>query len=774
MTNKHNPAIPRPAGLPAAALCVLFFAFAAHAQTLQPFPDEPERPSWCAKPLAAPAGSNFFYAPCGVGEGANEEEALKKAVKEARENSKENHGLFTEDSTGKRETIPHQGVERKQINSPGIQLPDGSFKVYAMFVTKRLQKSGDRQDEYVNKELDNEISNYEKKVNEYNRKMTARRNEINAHKNKIESLFKFMDIELTVADQDPKSFEQKRIDAMDSTLSRINNMYNALLRVESDDSIAEREKAFTLRLHKLKKSRSDGTDIYANVDDAVVALVKEIGSSAQGKNKVVVMNIKTPDLGDRVSEYITDKLLDRLEKNGKFKAVIKQEDALNEAHKKRDIPVLNDKSAVEIGKRVGAKTVITGSYNRDEAYSRLKLNVIDVGTDNRALPSARIRPDDKTLENIIRSSGGEKSAAVPHEAVKHLDNGKKMLEKGKTDKAIVELSKALKISGNLAEAYVYRGDAYVKKREYKIAVADYKDAMRLRPNYAKAHCGLGDVYLKMGENDSAIAEYNRAILLYPNYAEAYSGRCDVYREKGDTTKAMDDCNRAIRLDPTSSEAYISRGLVYYDKGDYDKTIADYSQAIRLDPNYALAYNNRGYVYYKKGDYDKAIADVNKAIRLNPNVDLYYNNRGNAYCDKGNYNKAIVDYNKAIQLNPNSAVYYDNRGYAYYNKDNYDRAIVDYNKAIQLDPNNATYYNDRGNVYYVNSNNDRAIADYNKAIQLGYNDAKTYKHRGDVFYYGKSDYDRAIADYESALRLDPDYAKAKQSLEALRRKLSAQK
>ena len=60
------------------------------------------------------------------------------------------------------------------------------------------------------------------------------------------------------------------------------------------------------------------------------------------------------------------------------------------------------------------------------------------------------------------------------------------LEKGEYDKAIVDLTEAIRLDPRNAARYNNRGLAWNKKGDLDKAIADYKEAVRLNPDYAIA------------------------------------------------------------------------------------------------------------------------------------------------------------------------------------------------------------------------------------------------------------------------------------------------
>jgi len=224
-------------------------------------------------------------------------------------------------------------------------------------------------------------------------------------------------------------------------------------------------------------------------DEALAAVTKELGATVRGKiDTVVVMRIETPGLDSAVSIFLTDELSSRLIKSGKFKVMERNETSLKAVSKEHVFQMsgmADETKAIGVGKYLNAKVVITGTFSRFEGFSQLRLAAIDVKTAARlAMPSARIRPDDKVLAGVIGSANSVKPAAITEDALAHLNNGKDLLEKNNYDKAINELNNAIQINADVAETYFYRGSAYYRKGNKDKAIADLEKALRLNPSDA--------------------------------------------------------------------------------------------------------------------------------------------------------------------------------------------------------------------------------------------------------------------------------------------------
>ena len=101
------------------------------------------------------------------------------------------------------------------------------------------------------------------------------------------------------------------------------------------------------------------------------------------------------------------------------------------------------------------------------------------------------------------------------------------------------------------EAYNNRGAAYKSKGEYDKAIADLTEAIRLKPALFDAFYNRAAAYAGKGENTKAVKDYSEAIRIAPRLAVAFRDRGIVYQRLGETAKAGDDFAEARRLGPRS-------------------------------------------------------------------------------------------------------------------------------------------------------------------------------------------------------------------------------
>jgi tetratricopeptide (TPR) repeat protein len=222
-----------------------------------------------------------------------------------------------------------------------------------------------------------------------------------------------------------------------------------------------------------------------------------------------------------------------------------------------------------------------------------------------------------------------------------------------------------------AIAYVGRGLAWLSKGNLDRAMADLTDAIRLNPNDSLAYNDRALIWRDMGDVDHAIADFNEAIRLDPlprsdvpgiPHVNVYTNRGLAWQAKGDVDRALADFDQALRQDGNDADAYFRRGQFFIvSKRDLDRAIADLGAAIRLDPNHAQAYYMRGAARYEqytrasfwieRDDLAGAIADYSEVIRLDPQNARAYYARGLAWNTDGDRDRAVADFTEAVRLNP---------------------------------------------------------------------------------------------------------------------------
>ena len=102
------------------------------------------------------------------------------------------------------------------------------------------------------------------------------------------------------------------------------------------------------------------------------------------------------------------------------------------------------------------------------------------------------------------------------------------------------------------EYYFNNAKLHVGNNEYQKAIEDLTEAIRIDPKFAKAYYNRAYIYSELGEYQKAIEDYTEVIRtaspLDPIYGLVYMSRGLAYDELGQKDKADVDRKRACELD----------------------------------------------------------------------------------------------------------------------------------------------------------------------------------------------------------------------------------
>jgi len=158
--------------------------------------------------------------------------------------------------------------------------------------------------------------------------------------------------------------------------------------------------------------------------------------------------------------------------------------------------------------------------------------------------------------------------------------------KGDYDNAFHNYMKAIKISPNWAEAYIYIGNIYGIKGKLDSAIYYYNKAEQLGEANFNLYVNKGIAYSLLGKVDSALHCYTTAIKKAPRVPTPYINRSILYMQIGELTKALDDINMAIFLSPDNPELYLRKATILEKMSKYNEA---YSELMR----YYSMMGNRG-------------------------------------------------------------------------------------------------------------------------------------------------------------------------------------
>jgi tetratricopeptide (TPR) repeat protein len=306
--------------------------------------------------------------------------------------------------------------------------------------------------------------------------------------------------------------------------------------------------------------------------------------------------------------------------------------------------------------------------------------------------------------------------------------------------AVRSLEQAIKQKSDLGEAYLERGRALFRLRQFDLAISDLQQAVRLMGANSEASADLG-IALAMRATQASyepapdqqqIAEDLRAAdqamdgflqtaplgktrlpwevqdpmqqepekILLQQADVRVSLAAEVPAEERESLyrQAIADADRLLALDAADEDlarAHYIRGLALRMLNDLPGATSSLTRAIQLyqslGATYGEAYLRRGICYFHQGQMEMALQDF-QAASANPNNPYAYEPRamywtGVVQSRLGDYQSAIRSYTRAVSASPRYLPAFLNRGLAYLNVGRYDQAIEDFDTVLRQDPDN---------------------------------------------------------------------------------------
>lgn len=197
--------------------------------------------------------------------------------------------------------------------------------------------------------------------------------------------------------------------------------------------------------------------------------------------------------------------------------------------------------------------------------------------------------------------------------------GRFLADEGRYDEAIKIFDRAIALDPKFARAFVTR--AYCKTQKSPAdtpgAMADLTKAIELAPDSAEANILRGEIYFRQGSAKAALSDFERGAELDPSYPRVFYDRGLARLQVGDLAGALTDLNKQVELDSADVWAYIGRADIRRAMGDVPGELTDLNKAVQADPKCARAFTDRGALQARLGRLPEAKKDFEQAAALEP-------------------------------------------------------------------------------------------------------------------------------------------------------------
>ena len=234
--------------------------------------------------------------------------------------------------------------------------------------------------------------------------------------------------------------------------------------------------------------------------------------------------------------------------------------------------------------------------------------------------------------------------------------------------------------------------------------------------------------------DSAVEMFNRAILADPSYALAYAGLADCHAylfmyfnpDTANLKIARNASKHALSLDHDLAEAHAARGLAVSLSERYEEAEAEFEEAIRLDPQRFEAYYFYARTCFTQGKYELACRLYETASEVKPDDSQALTLLGFTYRTMGDQERAAEASERALERlerhlahNPDDprAIYLSADALAGMGED--EEALRRAERAASLDPDDPYTVYGLACVYSQLGETDKALTALEAAIEHGF-------------------------------------------------------
>lgn len=173
---------------------------------------------------------------------------------------------------------------------------------------------------------------------------------------------------------------------------------------------------------------------------------------------------------------------------------------------------------------------------------------------------------------------------------------------------VEDLYEALRLDTRFTQAHKLLAEFYFYFTSFDRAIVEVSKLVKLYPEYGPHHSILGHAYFESKRYEDAIQEFTKHIALDSEAAQPLLNRAAVYFATGQRDLAKNDALAVLRLMPRSAEGHFILGQVEFAAGNMTEANAEFTKAIESDDNIKGAWRARMWIYESLGEKDLAQSD----------------------------------------------------------------------------------------------------------------------------------------------------------------------
>ena len=313
------------------------------------------------------------------------------------------------------------------------------------------------------------------------------------------------------------------------------------------------------------------------------------------------------------------------------------------------------KHASEIGRELGAGTLLEGSVRKAGNRVRISLQLIDANTDNHLWAENY----DRNLDDVF---------AIQSDVASRVSASLKAGGFAGPVRADTEDMEAYTIYLRAMQLSYESTEPALKE-----AVSLLIDVVARDPSFVRARVGLVLSYTRMANQgyseftilrDKAEVEARKAISLDPSSADAHAALSMTLQFLDEFKESVAEAEKAIRLNQNSPDAYFTLGFTHCTEGRVDQSLIFFRKALELDPLSVQKARVLATALGLAGKGEEARAMLGRMLRIYPENPTLFLCMAESYIFEKDYPKAQEFIDRGLALNPVEPLLLINQGLVY--------------------------------------------------------------------------------------------------------------
>lgn len=336
-------------------------------------------------------------------------------------------------------------------------------------------------------------------------------------------------------------------------------------------------------------------------------------------------------------------------------------------------------------------------------------------------------------------------------------------------KAIEFLNKAVKITPNAPEPWLWLGVARRTGEELPQAIEAFQQALKIKANYLPALRAMVEVYFQKEAANDVPPLLERAFSQKSDDAGFWMGLGDLYafvlKQKPSLSSQIsnrqprDSYAKAKAINPRDPETLLRFAEAQMEANDYAAAADAYTQLLKLRPDLTQLRERLALAHLRADQKEKAISAFKDILKREPLRYDIHNSLAELYQDLNKDDESANHLQQSLQLNPNQFEVYVRLALAQLRLKRYEDALQNLDTAKTKFPTRFQIPYLNGMVFTEQKQHDKAVAAFTDAEQLLQTSSDDKPSSPFYFMYGSAceragQIDKAATLFRKALEIDP--------------------